>query len=538
MDTSVSVTFRAYESLRDDNLIREKYATPDDVLDHLTGKEDFKSLSDNIKEVMIKSGLCSDKSTRNDFIDILYDRFHQLETEIPDTMPDLSGVSIYNENHVKGIYKKTNIARETVKRWIDGSTQKTNDYNVLLKICFALELELPATTEFLNKNGFNGFNIRNPLDAIFIYCSLNKRPYVTALELFLKYLSAPVTMKKDIDSERPYDSHDTTQQLEDSILKNSDWESDEKFLSTFLIPHKQMFTEYSKTAYAEYEKVKNPFYLTAVKIYLEKEAEAVSRKYRNDYKRKAYKRKYGELLPAEVKKSEIKITGKMKRALLHHEWNNEFIKKMAGSVKIGIESNSTGHTTVNNNLSSLLDELGAYMKENRNNAKIQFEISQFLSYIMSGDDCLFEMLPAVIGDNMRKKSFKNSDLSETVLYLFPHRQTMAEYESRPASVGNGVYTRKALILMYYFAFAYEFSAKKPGTTYFADILSEYDFSTFIEEVNAVLTHCRFAPLYPGNRFDWLILRSVRQFEIYDPYEDLTDCISFFNDVLEASFHGL
>ena len=217
MDTSVSVTFRAYESLRDDNLIREKYATPDDVLDHLTGKEDFKSLSDNIKEVMIKSGLCSDKSTRNDFIDILYDRFHQLETEIPDTMPDLSGVSIYNENHVKGIYKKTNIARETVKRWIDGSTQKTNDYNVLLKICFALELELPATTEFLNKNGFNGFNIRNPLDAIFIYCSLNKRPYVTALELFLKYLSAPVTMKKDIDSERPYDSHDTTQQLEADV---------------------------------------------------------------------------------------------------------------------------------------------------------------------------------------------------------------------------------------------------------------------------------------------------------------------------------
>ena len=89
--------------------------------------------------------------------------------------------------------------------------------------------------------------------------------------------------------------------------------------------------------------------------------------------------------------------------------------------------------------------------------------------------------------------------------------------------------------MYYFAFAYEFSAKEAGDTYFADILSEYDFSTFIEEVNTVLNHCRFAPLYPANRFDWLILRSVRQFEIYDPEEDLTDCISFFNEVLEMSF---
>ena len=536
MNECDSVTFRAYETLRDDKLIREKYATPDDVLDHLTGDDDFRSLSDNIKEAMIKSGLCSEDSPRDAFIDILYERLHKLEASIPKKMPDLNGASLYTDKHIKSIFKKTFTAKETVKRWINGTTHKTNDYNSLLKICFCLELELPVATEFLNKNGFNGFNIRNPLDAIYIYCILNKRPFSTALNLFLEYIHTPYEdLTEDTDRD-PYDSHSTTQQLENAILKNSSWESDGEFMSTFLITHKRMFTEYSKTAYAEYEKLKNPFYLTAVKISLEDEAENVERKLRSDYKRYAHKRNYGELLPAEVKKTETKVTYNMKRALKQHASECGFWKELYESMDFGIEANSTGYTQVKNNLPSLCDKIGAYMKKNRDDIEIQFMLSRFLSDVISGDYCLFKMLPAVIGSDTRKKSYKASDLSDTVLYLFPHRQTMAEYESRPASAGNGVYTRKALILMYYFAFAYEFSAKEAGATYFADILSEYDFSTFIEEVNAVLNHCRFAPLYPANRFDWLILRSIRQFEIYDPGEDLTNCISFFNDVLEASFH--
>lgn len=537
MNESDSVTFRAYETLRDDKLIREKYATPGDVLDHLKGEEDFKSLSENIREAMITSGLCSVDSPQSTFIDILYVRLHELESSIPETMPDLNGSSLYTDKHVKSIFKKTFTAKETVKRWINGTTHRTNDYNTLLKICFCLELDLAVATEFLNKNGFNGFNIRNPLDAIYIYCILNKRPFSTALKLFLEYLHAPCEEEPDVTDNRAVcDSHSTTQHLENAILKNSSWESDGEFLSTFLIPHKRMFTEYSKTAYAEYEKLKNPFYLTAIKISLEEESENVVRKERSDYRRNAHKRNYGELLPPEVKKTETKVTYNMKRALKQHASECGLWKNLYEAMDFGIEANSSGYTQVKNNLSSLCDEIGTYMKKNRDDRAIQFMLSRFLSDVISGDYCLFKMLPAVIGSDTRKKSYKASDLSDTVLYLFPHRQTMAEYESRPASAGNGVYTRKALILMYYFAFAYEFSAKEAGATYFADILSEYDFSTFIEEVNAVLNHCRFAPLYPANRFDWLILRSVRQFEIYDPEEDLTNCISFFNDVLEASFH--
>ena len=536
MSDTGSVTQRAYETLQDDSLIKERFATPGDVLEHLTHGKEFKTLADNLKEAMISAGLCTEDSPENDYINILYKRLKVLEDSIPDTEPDLTGASDYLDKHIKSIFKKTSTARETIKRRLTGKTHRTNDYNDLIKICFALELDLPIATDFLNKSGFNSFNIRNPLDAIYIYCILNKRPFITALDLFVKYLHAPCIPSAEESAAQPYDGHSTTRQLENAILKNSDWESDESFLNTFLIPHKEMFTEYSKTTFAEYERIKNPFFLTAAKLSIDEEAEAVGRKIISDHKRKAHKRKYGELLEQEVNKTDTRVTYAMRTALKKHAGDNAFMQMLADKSELGIASDSAGHIHIKNNLAAICDEIGNYMKENRGNRAVQYELAHFLPDVIGEDYCLFKMLPSVIGSDTRKKAFKSSDLSNTVLFLFPHRQPLARYEKQPASIGNGVYIRKAIILMYYFAFAYEFSAENPGSTYFADIFCEYDFPTFIEEVNAALARCRFAPLYPANRFDWLILRSIRQFEICEPDEDLTECITFFNDVLEASFH--
>ena len=54
-------------------------------------------------------------------------------------------------------------------------------------------------------------------------------------------------------------------------------------------------------------------------------------------------------------------------------------------------------------------------------------------------------------------------------------------------------------------------------------------------VNRLLKRCRLSPLYPADQFDWLILRSIREFEIGDPDEEEDNPIAFFNDVLDFSF---
>ena len=89
--------------------------------------------------------------------------------------------------------------------------------------------------------------------------------------------------------------------------------------------------------------------------------------------------------------------------------------------------------------------------------------------------------------------------------------------------------------MYFYAFAYEYSKEADNTTYFDGFFPETDLDTFTEILNGVLLKCRMAPLYPADRFDWLILRSVREFEVNkkDSMETIKD---FLNNVTEASFN--
>ena len=102
-------------------------------------------------------------------------------------------------------------------------------------------------------------------------------------------------------------------------------------------------------------------------------------------------------------------------------------------------------------------------------------------------------------------------------------------------MGMDASVRKAVILMYYISYAYEYRRYMDDYSYQSSLFGEMGFSEFMEGLNGLLNRCRLSPLYPANQFDWLILRSIREFEIADPEEETDDPVAFLNEVLDFSF---
>ena len=63
----------------------------------------------------------------------------------------------------------------------------------------------------------------------------------------------------------------------------------------------------------------------------------------------------------------------------------------------------------------------------------------------------------------------------------------------------------------------------------------FGFEDFMDELNTILSKCKLPLLYPADRFDWLILYSIRTLETYNEYEDFDNPLKPFNDVIAFSF---
>ena len=90
-------------------------------------------------------------------------------------------------------------------------------------------------------------------------------------------------------------------------------------------------------------------------------------------------------------------------------------------------------------------------------------------------------------------------------------------------------TRKALLLLKFFNYCYD---------YMRTYSSALSYESFYEELTDMLEAGHLAYLYPGDPFDWLILKSVYLFELssddYD-YEEDGSPIEYFNEVIRLSF---
>ncbi|MBR6242717.1 MAG: hypothetical protein IKQ90_04390 [Ruminococcus sp.] len=106
----------------------------------------------------------------------------------------------------------------TVQEWIKGTTpgftNRRNNYD----LCYALGMDFRQTVEFFQKKYLTlPFIVKSKEDAVFMYCLYHKKPYSKVMEL----------LERSEGFATQADTHTSTSQIAQTILKEDD---DEKFL--------------------------------------------------------------------------------------------------------------------------------------------------------------------------------------------------------------------------------------------------------------------------------------------------------------------
>lgn len=107
---------------------------------------------------------------------------------------------------------------KAVESWVKGTppgvTSRCNHYD----LCYALEMDLKQVRVFFQKYYLTiPFNVKDRVDAVYLYCFAHKRPYADAVR-FLSHSKCFVTQEN---------AHTHTSQIEQTILETDD---DDKFL--------------------------------------------------------------------------------------------------------------------------------------------------------------------------------------------------------------------------------------------------------------------------------------------------------------------
>ena len=481
-----SVTELAMDAITDEKSIAQYYSDPIKVLDYLSEEQNFKTLSEVLIETMIAAKICKEDCAQDDFEKELVNRLVKQDAEC---------------GRLKETKKRMNISRSAeVHKWLSGETKCLTYREDVIEVCFALGLNLSLANTLLKKTGYNGFNVRNAVDATYLYCILNHRPLISAKSILSKYNSymggTECTTNNSMDKKH---SGQTTVILEKEILSNTDWTSDEKFLNTYLLPNREKFIGYSTVAVKNYYILKNNFYII---IFLD------CFKYR------------------------IEISGKKPIA--------SSIKKTLGNLDNTFSVILDASSILKEDMSNL-DDFLTKMQEiinEKSDISTQRQISRFLSNIVGMESILKFVLDSIVNGNngeIRKKD--TSILKDTVLKYFPRKKTFNDIEKSFSNITYVPSIRKAIILMYYISYAYEYSEHiiSPGYTEPSQLFGNMGFIAFMDGLNAILNECRQFPLYPANQFDFLILRSIREFEIGNDYDDGEDPLKYFNDIIYYSF---
>ena len=485
-----NVTQLAYRAVTDEQLLMEQYSTPESVLDYLQNEANFKSLSEILKETIVKAGICNESDEQSLFA------------------KELSG-RLLNQYKDCEIAKKSSSVKTKVKRWLSGYTKSFDDRYTAIEVCFALGLNLELSRTFLNKCGYNSFNVRNAEDATYLYCIINKRPLSAARKILSEYQSR-VTKPAACEETAGQDHSGETTIMLENTLENSSWESDDDFLDTYLIPQKDKFIGYTITALNKYYKWKNNLWYIVI-------ADAV----KNESMSLKIMANAGDVRPTPIDDF-FPILNKLKSVINEQSDEGSVLHNVYKTFKEDIQNTDAIMFAIKKNINDF------------NDLESQKQISSFLSEIMTSEGLLKRTITCLLGANDRLREHTDSSLG-SVKKDFPDKDVFSNFEDNPDSIIDSLSVRRAFVLMYYIAYAYEFSSYFADENYNSELFGEMGFVEFFEGLNATLMDCHLHPLYPANQFDWLILRSVREFEVSDYDEGEGDPVAFFNDVLSFSF---
>ena len=579
------VTQLAYNCIEEDLLVLNNELDPMDVLDYLQDRSNFKRLPDLLKETMIIARipanthkLLKEYSTISRFLSDLktegLDRSVLNESDSTDLFINaLLSLLIKQEEECLYLKRKYSWNRPTICRWFleeqtkigskNGVSESIRSRDDAIAICFALGLDYPSSRDFLNKSGHAIFNIRNHEDAIYIYCIINKRPLSVAKKLIHEYdqnLTKPIEFKEKCITH----NGNTTILLSNQILGDSNWETDEDFYNSFLVPNMSNFISYSRTALKEYYRIKNPIYLSALRIIISEEKDGnttgmgFDRRKIQEYIHQAQKDR-----DISIPMSSVQVTYNFINMLHKFSDASVLLYKANDMLDIHIERIEEGwkeenFKTVNNSL-DVIEYIIANYPSYSSDEKEQEIISEFLTDTVTAYKMFCVWLPSVVVDDedgkefiklyvdneghikekklkkdKRQRSYSQSTLNKTVLSSFPHRNFFTIFEKHPENLVHDISIRKAIILLFYMNYARNL-IQEISIPNSANEETVFGFEDFYESMNTILGNCQLGNLYYANPFDWLILESIKKLETYSDDDDIENPISFLDNVLSFSF---
>ena len=525
----MGITEIAKQRIYDDLLMENMYSTPDEVLEYLRNNDNFRSLSSLIKETMVKSGVCDIDSDDSVYKKVLTDLLFQTEKECNESV-DRDSI------------------RKRVSRWINGNTVSIDKFENAIEICFALNLDLQKTNDFLHKAGFCSLSVRRADHAIYFYCILQnergtKKTFADAQRLIHRYNSESYNdIGSDDDVKFDNNPDGTTLVLLDK-MKECNWETDDAFINTYMLCNKRRFTSYSKHALFEYYKAKDFLFVTSL-LYNIRNIEST---YIADAEVL-----YDQNKRVRISNNECPIQFALRSALCKHNDDEitadaySFLYKLNKSLRYknisssDIYNDRSTFSNIQNETYNCLLQIKKYLYkldyslENINNLEI---ISDFLLDISSPMD-LFKSTIHVLVKNGEMRSLGNMDAIKGTLideYSFSDYEKDHSVKSdRSLIVSN----RKMIILIFYLLFSFDIYKKRyENKTIESDcddisLFANLTFFDFIDRVNEVLKVSSLSEIYLPNQFDCMIIMSIRKFETsnnVDEYEDSP--FDFVNSIL-------
>ena len=470
-----TITQRAQDALNN----QEDYISPEESLKYLNEPQNFQSFAKYMKRLVKNASI-------------------ELEPEnlggyLSKTVLALESLPKNEQRNIKNFFEKA------LKTDEQGNPLKMTpiDRKLAMKLCFAFKLNIKDSEDLLRKacNTY-GFNVRDAYEATCFYCILTGQDYSKVQSLLEQYNNA------SLDHVALEEAHQT--QVLKAVLAGSNWESNEQFLNTFLIPNKLNFTKTSRTTAQKYRELR--CYLCEQII----QWNLASYEERNDNE----KAESDELFNS-VKEQISKLASE----------DPDFADYVAEfsditEAEYALSKVEARLRAKNIDSSQGIDRYYDLINESVNSRQLVRQTLWGIPYIFKKG----EFAP-----------HGNSLLDDSPLMdCFPARAPFDKLDKSVLELSKTLTARKAIVFLCFMNEFFDSLCSEANYTRNADNpeLAKQQYNNFYTQLNDTLIECGMAHLYPADPFDWLILKSAKALTQLD--RD-SDPIEYFNDILRLSF---
>lgn len=575
------ITRLAYSKIKEISYNMDKELDLNQALDFLEAGNNFKKISDLLKETIIKAGIPKDTpeklketGTVSEFLKSIESVDNSSKINETDSL-DCYKKSLYalldkQEKECKYVKRKNDWDKKTIGQWLEDAPEKDSNksdsiekQNDAIAVCFALGLDYDATQEFLNKCGHMILNIRIPEDAVYSYCLFNHRPLSTAKFLINEYYKKnnnDITKEELLEYKIPStNSGNTTSLLIKRMFEESNWEDDDSFLNTFLLPNKENFISFSNCALREFLKLKVPIFINVLwNMYTDVQSKKYATTLYNllyEYSDKsevirstyeAYSRHLSEydeddmddntlanvfvdisdgISYSTISTDELLVISYFLQKLLSP---NEFLNRVMPMLSRSGNKNYGKYKVK-------LKDRTVWMDKKYDEYWIETLDNEFIRNISKEDFNRLKKIKGNTKNETRSMNMSDSSIGKTALKSFPNQQFYADYlvspEIKPQNIvlRQRIPLRKAIMFLFYLNYVFVYRSELAGP--FQEEL-EFDFERFIEKLNNILGKCQLGKLYPGNQYDWLILFCAENDDVGEEKDD--SYVAVLNKILELS----